>query len=372
MNRKLRITISVAAVLTVACVALLRVVINQRKSITVLRVGSDGRASASPPESPVASASGEAQPPPASELPPPAPPKEQQASIAAQDDRSPRLTKAKTAFNALPRGTQKFDGVTFRIQGPVNIIGTRAAQAGGKEFARVSNSSIRGRGNHIHVLHTGDHGSSPTGNFIWRLVLHYADGETRRFDFAYGVHIRNLWRRENERDIPPSDPDSSIVWVGTSDESDRKGADLVVSRTTLPNPRPNVEVTSADFVSLLGQSSAYVFAVTVSDYGPNPVAGEPRSALDVPPLSCEFEDTEGRPETHAALNCVFECNGFSVRLAPALADPVGQVTIDVPTEVVSAIRYDARDPAGRIERGRIEIAPRESGWRPHVIRFHSE
>src|SRR5438045_621050 len=40
----------------------------------------------------------------------------------AEDTGTPR-----TAFNALPRGTQKFDGVTFHVRGPVNVIGTRAA-----------------------------------------------------------------------------------------------------------------------------------------------------------------------------------------------------------------------------------------------------
>lgn len=313
-----------------------------------------------------------------SELPPTSP-QAAAAPLAGEPQRpGPTLSrtngpaKPKTAFNALPRGTQKFDGVTFRIQGPVNIIGTRAAKAGGKEFARVSDLSIRGRGKHIHVLHTGDHGSSPTGNYIWRLVLHYADGESRRFDFAYGVHLRNFWRRANERDGAPTDPDSSIVWVGTSVESDRSGAELVVSRTTLANPRPDVEVTSADFVSLLGQSSAYVFAVTLNDDGPKPVSREQRSASHAPPLTFVFEDTAGQPQANTALNCVFECGGFSVRFSQALADAAGRVIIDVPTEIVSVIRYEAREPAGRFERGAIEVSPGDKEWRPHVVRFLSE
>src|SRR3954471_1427044 len=91
--------------------------------------------------------------------------------------------KPRTAFNALPRGTQVFDGVTFQIRAPVNLIGARAARANGREFARISNQPVSGRGKYIHVLHTGDHGTSAEGEFIWRLVLHYADGESKRFDF---------------------------------------------------------------------------------------------------------------------------------------------------------------------------------------------
>jgi hypothetical protein len=299
---------------------------------------------------------------PARELQQPGP-----TAIRTDDPAKPR-----TAFNALPRGTQTFDGVTFRIQGPVNIIGARAAKAGGKDFARVGMSAIRGRGKHIHVLHTGDHGSSPAGNFIWRLVLHYADGESKRFDFAYGIHIRNFWRRPHETDRIPSDPDSSIVWVGTSVESDRSGAELVVSRTTLANPRPDVEVTRADFVSLLGPSSAYVFAVTLSDDGPKPVPGEKRSAPNAPQLTFVFQDAEGRVQANTTLDCVFECSGSAVRLARAVADAAGRVVIDVPTEVVSAIRYEARHPAGRFDPGAIEVSPGDKGWRPHVVRSVSE
>jgi hypothetical protein len=280
--------------------------------------------------------------------------------------------KPRTAFSALPRGIQKFDGVTFQIQGPVNVIGARAAKAGGREFARVGNPSTRGRGKNIHVLHTGDHGASPTGSFIWRLVLNYGDGESRRFDFAYGIHLRNFWRRPNDSDRVPSDPDSSIVWVGTSTESDRPNAELVVSRTTLTNPRPDVEVTSAAFVSLLGPSSAYVFAVTLSDDGPKPVARDLRLAPHVPPLIFVFQDVAGQPRANAMLDCVFDCGEFSVRLAQVLADTSGQVVIDVPTDVVSLIRYQARHTAGGFQSATIEVSPGDKGWKPHVVRLVSE
>jgi hypothetical protein len=281
----------------------------------------------------------------------------------------PVPAKPRTAFTALPRGVPQFDGVTFRISRPVNIIGTRAAKAGGKEFARINDPTIRGRGKYIYVLHTGDHGSSPMSNYIWRLVLNYADGQRRHFDFAYGVHIRNFWRHTNVVENAPIDPDSSIVWTGTSVESDRRGADLVVSRTTLTNDRPNVDVISADFVSLLGQSSAYVFAVTLSDQGPKPIATRLPSLTNVPPLTFVFEDAAGKPRPGIILNCVFECDGFAVRLAPAPADRFGQVTVDVPTAQVSVLSYEARGRSGHVEAGRIEINPGDSGWRPHVLRF---
>jgi hypothetical protein len=288
------------------------------------------------------------------------------ADLHAQTE-TRRVTKARTAFNALPRGLQRFDGVDFRIRAPINIIGTRAAKAKGQEFARVTDTQVSGRGKYIHVLHTGDHGASANGTYIWRLVLHYADGETRRHDFAYGTHIRNYWRRGNEMDQKPTDADSAIVWVGTSEESDRRGSDLVVSRTTLTNERPQVDVVSADYVSLLGDSSAYVFAVSISDSGPKTIGAQKQSATAVSILPFQFRD-ENEGTTNVVLNCRFEGDGFAVRLAPARQDARGIIEIDVPTQRVSVLHYEARDDSGRVQTGQIEIAPGDT-WKPHVVQF---
>jgi hypothetical protein len=288
------------------------------------------------------------------------------ADLHAQTENRP-VTKARTAFNALPRGLQRFDGVDFRIRAPINIIGSRAAKAKGQEFARVTDTQVNGRGKYIHVLHTGDHGASTNGMYIWRLVLHYADGETRRHDFAYGSHIRNYWRRENEMDRKPADADSAIVWVGTSEESDRRGSDLVVSRTTITNDRPQVDIVSADYVSLLGDSSAYVFAVSIGDSGPKAIGARKQSATAVSILPFQFRQ-ENKAATNVVLNCRFEGDGFAVRLAPARQDARGAIEIDVPTERVSLLHYEARDGSDHVQSGQIEIAPGDT-WRPHVVNF---
>jgi hypothetical protein len=259
--------------------------------------------------------------------------------------------------------------VTFLIQKPVNLIGAKAGKAKGRAFARVSDPSIHGRGRHIHVLHTGDHGTSATGDFIWRLMLQYADGGTERFDFAYDIHLRNFWRRAGDGPPTPSDPNTSLAWTGTSVESDRTGAELVVSRTTLENPRPTVEVTGADFISLLGPSSAYVLAVTVSDDGPKPIHQERRSAPNVSPLTFVIQNAAGQPQVDAPLDCEFECGGYSVRLAEARSDGKGQVPIDVPTETVYAVQYKAGHPDGKAELGTIEVSTGANGWPPQVVRL---
>jgi len=71
----------------------------------------------------------------------------------------------------------------------------------------------------------------------------------------------------------------------------------------------------------------------------------------------------------AALDCEFECDGFSVRLAQVQADAKGRIIIDVPKEVVRAIQYQARRPDGRIESGGIEVPTTDQPWPPQVVRF---
>jgi hypothetical protein len=281
----------------------------------------------------------------------------------------PRTNKSWTALNALPRGSQTFDGVTFVIGKPLNLVGSRAASRGGRTLARSSDPTVQGRGRLIHVLHTGDHGASSTGDYIWRLVLHYADGESERFDFAYDVHLRNFWRRPDDGPPVPSDPNTSLPWIGSSVESDRTETELVVSRTTLVNPKPGVEVVGADYVSLLGPSSAYILAVTVGDTGPSPVPQQRKVAGDVSLLTFVLQNAAGEPFPAAVLNGEFHCRDFKVRWNEARADSKGRVVLDVPTASVFAVHYQASHPGGKLETGTIEVSPEVREWPPQVIRF---
>jgi hypothetical protein len=196
-------------------------------------------------------------------------------------------------------------------------------------------------------------------------VLHYADGQNKRFNFAYGVHIRNYWWRPNQGDDDLSDPDSSITWTGSSVESDRKGAQLRVSRSTLLNPKPDTEITSADYVSLLGPSSAYVFAVTVADDGPTSsgnnrqqrsIGTESPAAPNITLLPFLLQNGEGAIVSQAAVDCVMEGAGFAVRFFDATADDTGRVIIDIPTEIVSVIRYTVRTAEGTRVSGSLDVS----------------
>src|SRR6185436_14830564 len=124
---------------------------------------------------------------------------------------------------------------------------------------------------------------------------------------------------------------SAVAWTGTSVESDRKGAKLRVFRTTLLNPKPDVDVMSADYVSLLGQSSAYVFAIGISDDGPESKTVAQRSAPDIALLTFFLQEGANTPVANGLLDGIFECSGYTVRFFQAAADAAGKITLDVPT-----------------------------------------
>ncbi len=280
-----------------------------------------------------------------------------------------RSNKARTAVRALPRGTQVFDGVTFQIDRPINLIGAKAARAKGSAFAFVTDTSVTGRGRYIHVLHTGDHGASATGDDIWRLVVRYADGASAAFDFAYDVHLRNFWRREGDGPRVPSDPDTSLAWVGTSVESDRTGAELVVSRTTLANPRPDSEIVGADYLSLFGASSAYVLGVAVSDGGPKPKGQAHRTTRDMRAFTVLVRTAAGQPWPDLPLELSYLAEDFKARLAPLRTDDHGRFTVLLPADVVRAVGYRARLSDKRTEVGEIGLSAEEKDWPVHEIRL---
>src|SRR5258705_230062 len=100
--------------------------------------------------------------------------KPRSAPESVNSPRSQRMPN--TAVEALPKGLVVFDGVHFKAS-HYNIIGTRAARAGGSYPGSSSNLPLGRTGRKIHILHTADHAASDRSEYFWRPVLHYLNGE---------------------------------------------------------------------------------------------------------------------------------------------------------------------------------------------------
>jgi len=98
------------------------------------------------------------------------------------------------------------------------------------------------------------------GAQVGTYVLHYSDGETRELPILAGRDIRGWWGYPAVRG---NLQDARVAWVGSSPTAVREGSYLLLFKSTRDNPRPDVEVTSIDFVSSMAFGSPMLVALTV-------------------------------------------------------------------------------------------------------------
>jgi hypothetical protein len=174
----------------------------------------------------------------------------------------------------LPSGTVAFSNVIFDVRG---VIQLRRFEPGLQPYrlswarypAEATGIRIGQRCRRVHVLHGVCilHGyfeawePVPDDTIVGSYVLHYADGSQRELEIVYGRDVRDWWYRTNH---PQPDTDrASIVWTGTNWSAEYLGAKLRLYLRTYENPRPDIEVTSLDFVSKMTQAAPFLVALTV-------------------------------------------------------------------------------------------------------------
>lgn len=93
------------------------------------------------------------------------------------------------------------------------------------------------------------------------MVLHYADGTTKQFDIIYGQQVYDWWFKGVE-DVPLAD-DTKVAWIGQNPAAAQDGHRIRVFESTFNNPKPDVRVSTIDFVSGLSPSAPFMIALTV-------------------------------------------------------------------------------------------------------------
>jgi hypothetical protein len=166
----------------------------------------------------------------------------------------------------LPSGTHIFGGVPFDIRGLLQLNGTAENPNGRVLPAEIADIRIGQKLKKIHLLHGALNIPSPRfTDVIAKLVLHYADGSREEFSIASGAQVQIF----NQSFLPPFLADlargSALAWVGSNPylRENRPDWGLHLFRTTLVNPRPNVEVTSVDYVSTMTPAAPFLAGLTV-------------------------------------------------------------------------------------------------------------
>lgn len=260
-------------------------------------------------------------------------------------------------WHSVPRGTQVCDGVTFICNGALRTAGLCAARDGKHFPGAVLGVPANLRGTRIHLLQTAENAGEMMENTPYgRMILHYANGESRRFDLLFGLHADHWLQGKSQAHEPVADPNSKPAWV------QRRTGDGMIIRlyhTVLENPLPGVTVTTIDFISPLSEANLLLFGLTV-DNDPRPLAlpygvGETMAdAIIYDSIPFTLQDAAGRPATGASFTWAAEVPRGRIDFPPFPTDAQGRVTIELPRKFIRRIQYQASAPDGSSAKGELE------------------
>jgi len=275
------------------------------------------------------------------------------------------FTSAEThRWRTAPRGTQVCDGVTFVCQGAIRTAGWNAARDGNRYPGAVLGLPVNRSGARIHLLQAAENSlEAPDGTPYGRLMVHYANGETRRFELLLGVHGDDWLQGKHAPSNPVADPNSRVGWLQrrTGD-----GMWLRLYHSVLENPLPKVTIATVDFISPLSDPNLLLFGLTLDD-DPRPLAasygpGESIEEAVSDAITFTLQDATGRPMSGATLTWHAQGRRARIDFPPFPADALGQATIEIPRRGVRAISYEASARDGSITSG--ELKPEPSGAFP--------
>jgi hypothetical protein len=226
----------------------------------------------------------------------------------------------------------------------------------------VPDVPIHTRCTRIHLLQSSENSSGAIeGAPYGRVVLRYANGETRRFDLLFAVHGRDWMTSPRNAQQPVLDENTRPGW---SELHPRRGMTIRFYHTTFANPLPGVEITSADFIAPLHTANLVLFGLTV-DNDPRPLAApwQPGDTLDaIPPtdkITVILQDAAGQLLPGATFEWTAVALRGQVDFPPLRADAQGQMLLEFQRGALLQIRYTATAADGKTIAG--ELQPDDTG-----------
>jgi RNA polymerase sigma factor (sigma-70 family) len=182
---------------------------------------------------------------------------------AAQNGRIPRNTPQLTT------GVKLYAGVPFDVSGIVRLNSIASEKNGEHLPVEVDKIPVNEKFTKIYLLHGAYGGNGNFGQVVERLVLHYADGSTNAIDLIAGQTIFDCWNVLFKTGVDPfftnASPGTEIAWWGSNSLVERLNPDesLVLFKSVFLNPRPDVAVTSVDYVSTMTETGPFLAGLTV-------------------------------------------------------------------------------------------------------------
>jgi hypothetical protein len=168
-------------------------------------------------------------------------------------------------LSELKSGVRTFEGVSFKISDKFLSLGSRVE----KRFpTKIEDIKIDQAAKRIYFLHAtgyGSYGEPGAVTFvaddtkIGEYVIHFADDTTVSVPIVYGQDVRDWWNW----DKPFGVTRGKIAWSGMNLFSRQQGQKIYLYLATWENPKPDVKVSSIDYVSTATTAAApFCIAIT--------------------------------------------------------------------------------------------------------------
>jgi len=165
-------------------------------------------------------------------------------------------------WRVVPRGSQTLGNVPLAIDGMLCLWGEGNAKRGAVFPEKVDDIPVNRKLDTLYVYHATFF-SSRDGAPVYHLTLQYANGTSSMTTICYGTHLRDWFQSPNERVGALTDQKSKMVWRGDNpDSKPDRPVKLRFFITSIPNPRPTLEVKSIGLVSAKGNSAGCILAMT--------------------------------------------------------------------------------------------------------------
>jgi len=176
-------------------------------------------------------------------------------------------------LDEFPLGTHTFGSVPFAVQGKIQLMG-RGLLRFNKAFpSRVRGIHIARRCATLRLLHGAAFVSltnSAAAVKVAALILHYSNGSQCELGIFSGKHVLDWWGPIMKTEIPAyqrqtTAPGTELAWVGGNAPIRvlRPDWSLRLYESSFENPRPDLEITTVDYVSTLTEVAPFLLGLTL-------------------------------------------------------------------------------------------------------------
>ncbi len=151
----------------------------------------------------------------------------------------------------LPAGVNVFNGSTFRVDGLIQLQGAVMKRNHRKYPEQIAGIPVGLKCSALHFLQ-GTGWSVTDGSQIAAYIIHFADGTQTEFPVLYGTDVRD-WNYYADDKYKAT----NAVW-----SSQQHPVYFRLYASTWHNPKPDMEVKSLDFVSLVTGCAPFCLGIT--------------------------------------------------------------------------------------------------------------